>query len=78
MKFIKIPTQNKKDFFLINLNQITYIAVNQKSNTCKLFFNGAASITLFPHQVHALLTQISEYNRQIVTHWTKDLIEEDF
>lgn len=78
MKFIKIPQHNNKDFHLINLSQIAYVACNDKSHTCKIFLTNKETITLFPQQTHSFLTQISEYNRQVVTYLMSEISEEDF
>ena len=67
MKFIKVRQQNNEDFLLINLANVNYIAVNNKSGTLKVFLNNRETITCFPQQGKALLDQVSEYNRQIVT-----------
>lgn len=64
MKFVKINQQNGRDFFLINLANVNYIATNQKSSTCKIFFANNQSVTLFPPESVKVLKTISEMREQ--------------
>lgn len=76
MKFIKIYQQNQKDFILINLANVSHVVVNDKSRTCLVHLINKMQITCFPTQVHSLLMQISEYNRQVIEHMTTDEYDE--
>lgn len=79
MKFIKISQQNKKDFFLINLANIDYVAVNQKAGSCMIHLSSGKTITCMPYQGGQLLTQISEYNRQLLEYFVpNEPVEDNF
>ena len=77
MKFIKIYQHNGNDFYLINLANVTHVVVNQKAGSCLIHLTNSQQITCLPIQGHAVLTQISEYNRQLVEYMTLEPNTED-
>lgn len=78
MKFIKIPQQNGKDFHLINLSQIIYVAANDKSGSCKVFLAGDKTISLLPPYSTQLIKDLSKYNQQVSIHLNGAYTEEDW
>ena len=74
--FIKLYSQNNRDFFLVNLANITHVSVNKKSGTCMVSLINKQTITCFPVQASSLLKQISEYNRKMNVYLANEQSEE--
>ncbi len=64
-KIIRIPQQNNKDYFLVNLSSIVYIACNDKAGTCKVFLKEKLTITCNPIQGKVLRDELEKWDEQL-------------
>ncbi len=76
MKFAKIPYQNSQGYRLINLDQISLIECNSKSNIFSVTLNNKEKITLVHAEALALAKAISDLNYMYKNYLALGLAEE--
>lgn len=76
MKFVKVYQSNQQDFLLVNLANVDYVDVNKLTGTCELLLSSGATLTVKTPNSKTLLSQISEYNRQIIEHLSTEPIKD--
>ena len=72
MKFITVDNTITNSSIIINLDRVTHIDINTRSNTCKVYYSDKDCTLLSGNELAQLLSHLKDYNQQITTKLFKE------